>query len=88
MGIFTKTKREFGPASPAAKRAAMLATPDLVPWAETCLYQIGRSLSDFQRDQDGYALAEAVQSAEVLQAILAEVSGRFGELDGGPPGRL
>ena len=81
MGIFTKKRDEFsGPSSPAAKRAAMLATPDLVPWAETCLYEIGRSLSDFRKDpEDLHLLAQANEAVAVLGTIMDEILDRSGE---------
>lgn len=85
MGVFTKRRLEFdGPRSPAAKRAAMLPTHELVPWAETCLYQIGRSLSDHQRGEDT-ALAEAGEAVAVLQAIMGEIKSRAGETAVSPP---
>lgn len=85
MGIFTKKRDEFsGPNSPAAKRAAMLANHDLVPWAETCLYQIGRGLSDFQREPEGTALAEAQEAVAVLNAIMDEINARAVERPDGP----
>lgn len=85
MSIFTKKRTEYpGSASPAAKRAALLATHDLVPWAETCLYEIGRNLTGYSRDQDLAALAEATNATEVLQAIIAEINGRAGETVVGP----
>jgi hypothetical protein len=72
-------KREFAPAGPAAKRAAMLPTHDLVPWAETCLYEVGRNLTEFQRSQDPTALAEANQAVAVLGAVMGEINARSGE---------
>lgn len=81
MGLFTKRRDEFvGPSSPAAKRAAMLATHELVPWAETCLYEIGRNLLDYQRDP-GHptALAEASGALGTLSAIMDEIHARSGE---------
>lgn len=83
MGRFTTKRQEFRPTSVAAKRAAMLPSPDLVPWAETCLYEIGRSLLDYSRDPDPIALAEAANATAVLQAIIDEIRGRAGEPVGG-----
>lgn len=65
------------PASTAERRAASLPTYDIVPWAETCLYTVGRALSEHSRNPSASELVEeAVAAAETLQVLLAELRRR------------
>lgn len=79
MGFFTKdrpqrTEPEWE--SAAAKRVARLPTSDLVPWAETCLYTVGRYLTEWTKTGNPDALAEATQGAKALQIVMAEINAR------------
>lgn len=86
MGLFTKDRpRRRAAESPASQRAARLKTHELVPWAEACLYQIGRNLVDFDAEGDPYALAEAVTATEALGVLVEEIRKRAGEDVGVPP---
>jgi hypothetical protein len=62
----------------AAKRIAGLATPELAPWVEQCLYQIGRSLADWSRDGAPEHVLDAVGAAEIALEILQEIRRRVG----------
>ncbi|HET7110241.1 MAG TPA: hypothetical protein VFI41_05180 [Gemmatimonadales bacterium] len=60
----------------AAKRIAALATHELPPQVEHCLYLIGRSLVDFGRDGAPEHVLEALSAAEVSVEILKELRRR------------
>lgn len=73
------TVREAAPTPPppAERRAAVLPTPEIAPWAESCLYAIGRSLSEWNRAPTQVEhLEEAAAAAESLQVLLAELRRR------------
>lgn len=59
-------------------RLSRVPTHELTPWAEQCLYAIGRNLSEYTKDpalrQDH--LDEAVVTAEVLVKIVTELRER------------
>lgn len=82
MGLFTKGRadghRPTPPREedPALRRVKRLPQPELVPWAETCLYSIGRSLQGYQSGQDPADLAEATLAVETLATIIAEINAR------------
>lgn len=66
-----------GTATKAEKRVATLQTHDLVPWAEQCLYAVGRCLSEWSRDTSRTeALLEAVEGSEALQVVMKELQRR------------
>lgn len=62
----------------AEARIARLPTHELTPWAEQCLYGIGRNLSEYSKDPALRLdhLDEAVASAEVLLALVNELRSR------------
>jgi hypothetical protein len=79
VGFFTKDTghpRTARPTGKAARRVQHLPTPDLVPWAETCLYTVGRYLNEYAKTGDETALAEATMAAETLQVVMDEINVR------------
>lgn len=60
----------------AQRRAAGLPTYALPDWADQCLYEVGRALSDFRREASVDSLAEAQLAAETLAVILKEMEVR------------
>lgn len=65
------------PVTKAERRIVLLPTHDLIPWAEQCLYGVGRNLNDWSRDVARVELLEeAHQSAEVLLAVVEEIRRR------------
>lgn len=76
MALSLRRARPQAPRTPAERRAARIATPDLSNWAEQALSGIGRAMSDWRRDEDGPALQEAELGAEALLAVLRELRRR------------
>jgi hypothetical protein len=77
--LFIQTSGEPRPSPGKIEaRIAHLPTHELTPWAEQCLYGIGRCLSEYTKDpvlrQD--FLDEAVASAEVLVRLITELRSR------------
>lgn len=69
------------PVSKAERRVKALATHDLVPWADQCLYTIGRSLNDWSRDAARLELlSEAQEGMDALQVIMAELQQRAAQM--------
>lgn len=74
MTLFrTKPERER---SRAERRAASIATPDLLPWAEQALDSLGRDLSMWRRTGDPVHVADAEVAAEALLAVVREMRSR------------
>lgn len=70
-----RTKRE--PPEKVAQRIARLETHEFTPWIEQCLYTIGRSLTEYNRDIARTELIdEAIASSEICTALLAELKER------------
>lgn len=76
MGILAKKKVDWAPTTTAEKRAALLPTHELVDWADTSLYHIGRSISEYRKEPDPAMLAEARLGAETLVVLLQEIERR------------
>jgi hypothetical protein len=57
-------------------RLKRLPSPDLIPWAENCLYGAGRCLDRYAETGEPDLLLEAHQAADVLKAALDEISER------------
>lgn len=62
--------------SRVAKRVARLATPDLYVWSETCVLNLGRSLSEHQKAAEGFTLQDAKENAQALLALVEEIERR------------
>jgi hypothetical protein len=77
--LFIQTGSEPRPVGGKAEaRIAHLPTHELTPWAEQCLYSIGRCLSEYTKDpalRQDY-LEEAVASSEVLLKLVTELRSR------------
>lgn len=59
------------------RRVSALPTHDLIPWAEQCIYAIGRGLSDYARDPSQvHMVTEAEQGAETLLVLIQELKAR------------
>jgi len=68
---------EAGEPSKLDRRVSTLPTHDLVPWAEQCIYAIGRGLSDYSRDPSQvHMVIEAEQGAETLLVLIRELKAR------------
>lgn len=75
--IFIREPAQTRPLTKAEQRVASLPTHDLVPWAEQCLFAVGRAMSDWSRDAARpELLVEAVEATETLQVVLAELQNR------------
>ena len=60
-----------------AKRVAKLDSQNLNMWADQLLYDIGRSLSAFNRDQTEVNMKQLSTEAEALHAIVDELNKRM-----------
>ena len=58
------------------RRVQSLSLPDLVMWSDQAIMTSGRYLTLWQRTQDPENLAEAVIGAQVLLAIVDEITRR------------
>jgi hypothetical protein len=70
-----RTKKE----SPAvlARRIAHLPTSEFTPWIEQCLYTIGRSVLEYNRDlMRTELLDEAAAASEVCTELIEELKRR------------
>lgn len=76
MRIFQKKQAGHQPQTRIEKRVSMLSTPDLVSWAETSLYSLGRNLQEWNRNDNEDALDEFVLGAEAYLAIAKELKRR------------
>jgi hypothetical protein len=76
MGLFKKDTPKLDDPTPAERRAATMSTFALPDWAESCLFAVGRNLSDFRRSAGPETLDEAVEGAEALVAVLKELRHR------------
>lgn len=73
VGLGRRKTLQETPLTKTAKRIATLQTHELTGWVESCLYQTGRSLSEFNHDPARIeALDEALGAAEVCVEILRE----------------
>lgn len=57
----------------ARKRAARIATPDLVSWTDQALFGLGRNVDAYRRSGDVASLTEALEGAVALRAVLEEL---------------
>ena len=72
--LFKQEEGQREAATKAERRVQALATHDLVPWADQCLYAVGRSLSEWSKDAEGIErLYEAREGAQALQTIVEEL---------------
>lgn len=55
-------------------RVGRLATGDLMGWADQAIYTTGRTLTMYQRTGDETSLREAAEAAQVLVALIEEMS--------------
>ena len=78
MALTWRRQESLVPPTPAQRRAARIATPDLYGWAEQALNGIGMALNDWRRDPLGPALDEAATGAEALLAVVQELRRRHG----------
>lgn len=62
--------------TPLERRIALLPASDLSGYGHQALYAVGRSLSDWERTHDDTLLAECVEGAEALLAVLVELRSR------------
>lgn len=75
--MFRRTKRApAGISEKVLKRVGMLASADLIDWADQAISTTGRSLTAYQRDRSPDMLYEAHMGAEVLLAIVEEIQRR------------
>jgi hypothetical protein len=58
------------------KRVAKIGTTDLVLWAETSLYSIGKNITHWAKESEPFLLEEAHLGAEALLAITTELKRR------------
>lgn len=71
-----KTQPEPISKSELQKRVEKLSTHDLVNWAETLQFQVGRSLSAWNRKSESPRLLEAQEAARALAEVLDELGRR------------
>jgi len=76
MTIFRKKQDGHRPQTRIEKRVSSLSTPDLVSWAETSLYSLGRNLQEWNRNGNDDALDEFLLGAEAYLAIAQELKRR------------
>lgn len=75
MGFPKRTKKE-APAA-IAKRIASLTTPEFTPWIEQCLYTIGRSVIEYEREPTRVELLEeALGASQVCTELIEELKRR------------
>lgn len=79
MGLFNKreTLPQEREQTAALRRIAAMSTSEFVPWIESSLYQIGRSLADYQRDGGIERIDEALMASEVSTEMLQELKRRI-----------
>lgn len=75
MGLFSKPT-PTSPDSKVLRRVKALPTEDLIAWAETCLYETGRSFSEYRKSGEDTFLQEAASAASILMEITAEAQRR------------
>jgi hypothetical protein len=78
--IFSKTKKVADPkpfSEKVAKRVAKIPTAELDLWTDQAIYELGRCLSNYQRNRDKAFLQEALNGAEALHAVVDELYNRM-----------
>ena len=78
IGLFSKKtewKKPFD--EKIAKRVSKIPTGELAMWSEQALTEIGRCLSSYERTREPVYLAEALNGAEALHAVIDEYSRRM-----------
>ena len=72
--IFSKNKDWNKPFSEkVAKRIAKIPTAELNMWVDQSIYEMGRCLSNYERQRELYFLEEARLGAEALHAAVEEL---------------
>jgi hypothetical protein len=59
-----------------AKRVSKISTNDLSVWADQSLYEIGRLLTNYERNRTDANMNELLMGAEALHAVIAELNKR------------
>lgn len=60
-----------------AKRVSKIPTGELTMWAEQAMYELGRSLSSYDRSREPQYLEQALAGAEAVHAVVEELSNRM-----------
>lgn len=84
MGLFKKT--DTPAPSKLARRIQALPTSELIPWAETCLYDAGRCLSEYRKSGEAFWLTDAEQATDTLHLLVSEIKGRAAAASYAPSG--
>jgi hypothetical protein len=76
MMISLKKKAGHQPQTRIEKRVSKISTPDLIQWMEHSMYTIGKSITEWQRNNNSQMLDEIVLGAEAFYAIAKELKRR------------
>jgi hypothetical protein len=55
-----------------ARRVGKIATADLAQWSDQALFELGRTLSMYEKTREDIYLDDALLSAEALHAVINE----------------
>jgi len=70
-------KRWDKPFSPKiAKRVRQIPTAALPQWADQAIYELGRTMSAYERSSDPHLLEEARRGAEAVHAVIEAIHQR------------
>ena len=78
MNFFKKNKKTWDKpfSEKVARRVSKLNTAEMEGWVDQSLYDIGRTLSLYQKSRDPIYLDELLLGAEALHAIVNEINKR------------
>ena len=74
--IFQRKSKQVRELSILEKRVAMIATNELVSWADQSLFAIGRGIGQYQKSNDPLDIHEARSAVDALSVVLAEIESR------------
>lgn len=60
-----------------AKRVSRIPTGELSVWADQTIYEVGRLLSQYERNRSVEAITELAEGAEALHAVVHELNKRM-----------
>ena len=76
--MFNKKKEWNKPFSEKiAKRVAKIPTGELANWTDQAIYELGRTLSSYEKSREALYLEEALVGAEALHAVVNEYYSRM-----------
>jgi len=75
--MFKKNKWDKPFPEKIAKRVTKIPTGELANWTDQAIYELGRSLSAYEKSRDTIYLEEALLGVEALHAVVNEYHSRM-----------